>query len=181
MTRVLTRRQWRTNAESAVQPYLHSDEVLLRIVQAASVGHVWSMALIELLCVSVFIRGIFHFPSKILSIAMIIVIFLAENAAMILTRYRNLVVTDQRILVFDSGVWARRPTKRLLSELPLIPATAIPSRRWRRFVSMGEALYFLESWEFVRAGLVASDRVTRTPELSSREEQQSTNDSPVHE
>ncbi|MHB1210371.1 MAG: hypothetical protein ACYC1I_11805 [Acidimicrobiales bacterium] len=181
MARASTGRQWGTNAQSEVQPHLHSDEVLLRIVQAASVGRVWWLALIELFYVSTGIRGIFHFPSKAVAIGMIVVIFFAGCAALRLTRFRNIVVTDQRILVFDAGFWARHPTKRLLREFAPIRATEIPSKRWRRFVSMGEALYFLGSWEFVRAGLVTSDRIAGSKLLSAGEGRQGINDSSVLE
>ena len=176
MVKVLTRRQWRANAATAVQPHLLSDEVLLRIVQAASVERVWSLALTELLFVSVLIKGICHFPSKVVLLEILIFLFLAQIVASRLTRYRSIFVTDQRILVFDSGYLARNPTKRLLRELPPAEATEIPSKRWRRFVSMGEVLYFLGSSEYVRAGLVTPERIALSSQLCADEGNQRTDD-----
>lgn len=161
---------------TAVQPHLLFDEDLLRIVQAASVERAWSLALTELIFVSVLIKGIFHFPSKVVLLEIFILLVLGQMVASRLTRYRSIFVTDQRILVFDSGSLARNPTKRLLRELPSTRATEIPSKRWRRFISMGEVLYFLGSSEYVRAGLVTPARITLSSQLCAEEGNQRTND-----
>jgi hypothetical protein len=145
---------------SAVRPYLRSDEILMRIVRAASVGRVWSLVLSELVAIVVIARGFAHFPSRTVGLLIVIPVALASEVAFFLTKYRSVFVTNQRILVFDSGRWGAKPTKRLVRELLPDGATDKPAKRWKRFNSLAEPLYFLGSEEFGGSEVVGPEPAT---------------------
>jgi hypothetical protein len=160
MRLTFTRRQWRSSAVSAVRPHLRSDEALLRIVRAASVGRVWSLASTELMFILTIAGNLAHFLSRTVGLLLVTTLLLASEVALLLTKHRSIFVTNERILMFDSGYLAREPTKRLVRESIPDGATDIPAKRWRRFTSLGEPLYFLASEQFNRAEVVGPGPAT---------------------
>lgn len=160
MRYVFTRHQLRFVSVSAIRPYLRSDEALLRIVRAASVGRVWTLVSTELVAIFVIAKTLTHFPSRTVGLVLVITVAVAGEAATILTKHRSSFVTNQRILIFDSGRRGAKPTKRLVRELFPAGAVDIPARRWKRFTSFGEPLYFLGSDEFGRTEVVGPESVS---------------------
>lgn len=157
---VFTRSQLRFVSASAVRPYLRSDEVLIRIVRAASVGRVWTLASTELVAILVIAKILTHFPSRSVGLVFVITVAIAGEVATVLTKHRSSFVTNQRILVFDSGRRGAKPTKRLVRELLPAGAIDVPAKRWKRFTSFGEPLYFLGSDEFGRTEVVGPEPVS---------------------
>lgn len=57
-------------------------------------------------------------------------------------RYRTVVVTDRRVLVFDSGTFSQTKTKTLLAELPRTVSFGQPQGMlWHEIEVAGERLY----------------------------------------
>lgn len=75
-------------------------------------------------------------------------------------RYRPVVATDRRILVFDSGRWTTTKAKSVVRELPRQTSIGEPSGLWWRTEALGERLYvhkrFHKDVREIQSGAVAS-------------------------
>lgn len=158
MSPVITRRKWLAKAASDVHPHLRSNEVLAQIVEAQSVQGVWALALFELFWVLLIMSRIAHLGATILWVAIPLIV--ANAVTTIMTRHRSIFVTNERILVFDSGFLATKSVKRLVREVSVDRAIDIPSRRWKRFSSMGEVLYLRGATILPRANSSSVDTGT---------------------
>lgn len=70
-------------------------------------------------------------------------VFAAQNAKIFRTsnRYRTVVATTQRILVFDSGTFSQTKTKELLAELPRTTRLGPTSGLWHAIPFGTETLF----------------------------------------
>lgn len=159
MSPVITRRKWLAKAASDVHPHLRSNEVLAQIVEAQSVQGVWSLVLFELFWVLLIMSRIAHFPGAT-TLWVAIPLIVANAVTTIMTRHRSIFVTNERILVFDSGFLATKSVKRLVRVVSVDRAIDIPSRRWKRFSSMGEVLYLRGATILPRANSSSVDSGT---------------------
>jgi hypothetical protein len=82
-------------------------------------------------------------------------------------RYRPVVATDRRILVFDSGRWTTTQAKSLVRELPRQTPLGEPSGLWWRTESLGERLYVHKRYHKdvreIQAGAVAAGPAVGRP------------------
>lgn len=78
-------------------------------------------------------------------------ILLAKNG------YRSVVVTDRRIVVFNTGKWSATKPKNVLRELPRATDLGTPSGMWWRTETLGERLYIHKRFhkDIVRANELA--------------------------
>ena len=68
--------------------------------------------------------------------------FLSALIVLFKSSYRCIVVTDQRILVLDSGKWAQGTPKTLLAALPRATQIGPAKGLWYKTENLGSRLYF---------------------------------------
>lgn len=56
-------------------------------------------------------------------------------------RFRSVIVTDQRILILDTGKWSMTKPKGVVAELPRNVVIGPPSGLWWKCLTLGEKLY----------------------------------------
>jgi hypothetical protein len=146
--RSFTHRQRRAADVSNARAYLRDGERLVRVVHAATVARLWSLASVELIGVLLLTRLITHFPSRVVGFVVVLAAALFGQVALHVTRWREIFVTSERVLVCDERQFSATSPVDALYEGAPTDLAATHFARWRRFALHGEHLYFLSSYEF---------------------------------
>lgn len=172
--------RWLKKVTVGVAAHLSPGESIRRVVLAQTRSRLW-----QLLPTTAFFLGLlfidtagrsFEHSNKIATMTVLIFLLLMGQVARAFAKSRIIVVTDQRVLVFNGGYYSSMPGKQLARELPLAIQVDIPSSRSTSFDAVGERLYVRRSFATAhdagaptahRAPAVARDATTRADRQAS--------------
>jgi hypothetical protein len=172
--------RWLEKVTAGVAAHLNPGESIRRVVVAATRSRLWQLLpttafFLGLLVIDTAGRSLVH-SHKIATMTVLICLLLTGEVARAFVKSRIIVVTDQRVLVFNGGYYSSMPGKQPARELPLAIQVDIPSSRSTSFDAVGERLYVRRSFATAHEGgastshqvpAVARDATTRVDRQAS--------------